>query len=272
MMTRIFNDLPRLAFCSLGYLTIVFILLPLFAVVWVSFFKNPIVIFPPTSYTFDWFGVALSDPNFRSGLITSSILAACAAAGSLVVGIPAAFVLARRDFPGRAAISTFLLSPLMIPAIVAGSAVYLFYIQIELVTGVQFAAEFRGLLLAHVAIALPWTVRLMTASLLRFDVSLEEAAIGFGASRLQAIRRVTLPVLRPAVVASALFSFIVSFVDLEKSLMLVGPGSTTLPIAIINYVQWRLDPAIAAVSTIQILLVTIALIVSDRFVRLTQTF
>src|SRR5262249_43133343 len=132
--------------------------------------------------------------------------------------------------------------------------------------------KFQGLLFAHIVIALPWTVRLMTASLLRFDGALEEAAIGFGASRLTAIRRVTLPVLRPAVVASALFSFIVSFVDLEKSLMLVGPGSTTLPIAIINYVQWRLDPAIAAVSTIQILLVTIALIISDRFVRLTQTF
>jgi ABC-type spermidine/putrescine transport system, permease component II len=265
-------DLAALAFRGLGYLTMAFILLPLVAVVWVSFFSNRVIIFPPDGYTWSWYGAALADDSFRSGLLTSLWLALGAAAGSLAVGIPASFVLARRDFVGRGAINAFLLSPLMIPAIVAGSAVYLFFIQIEIVSGVRFAGTFHGLLLAHIVIAIPWTIRLMVASLLRYDIALEEAAISFGASPLQAIWRVTLPAVRPAVVAAALFSFIVSFVDLEKSLLLVGPGTTTLPIAIVNYIQWRLDPTIAAVSTLQILMVTVALVISDRFVRLTQTF
>ena len=262
----------RMALLSVAWLTLAFILLPLFSVIWVSFFTNRVITFPPLGYTLSWFDAAWNDQSFRSGFVTSLYLGFFATVGSLLVGVPAAFVLARRRFPGRDAIATFLLSPLMVPAIVAGSGAYLFFIQIEIASGLQLAGTFIGLALAHVVIAIPWTVRLTTSSLIGFDRSVEEAAIGLGASRWITMRRITLPMIRPAIVASGLFSFIVSFVDLEKSLLLVGVGATTLPVAVIQYIEWRVDPAIAAVSTIQILVVGIALIISDRYVRLTKTF
>jgi putative spermidine/putrescine transport system permease protein len=86
------------------------------------------------------------------------------------------------------------------------------------------------------------------------------------------IRRVTLPLARPGLVAGGLFSFIVSFTDLEKSIFLVGPGSTTLPIAIVNYLEWNLDPTVSAVATVQILIIGAALVLSDRYVKLSRTF
>lgn len=73
-------------------------------------------------------------------------------------------------------------------------------------------------------------------------------------------------------IAAAMFAFIASFSDLEKSLFLVGPGQTTLPIAILNYLEWNLDSTIAAVATVQIAIIGGALLISDRFVNLGKAF
>ncbi|MFM7013160.1 MAG: ABC transporter permease, partial [Betaproteobacteria bacterium] len=127
-----------------------------------------------------------------------------------------------------------------------------------------------GLVLAHICLTIPWTVRLVSASMHGLDPSIEEAARNLGANGRIAFFRITLPMLRPAIVAAALFSFIVSFENLEVSLSLVGPGSTTLPIAIMQYLEFNLDPTIAAVSSVQILLLGIIMLVTDRFVKLSQ--
>jgi len=83
---------------------------------------------------------------------------------------------------------------------------------------------------------------------------------------------VTLPIIRPGIIAAGMFSFIASFSDLEKSLFLVGPGKLTLPIAIVNYVEWNLDSTIAAVATVQIVIIGAALLLSDRYVKLGKAF
>ena len=119
-------------------------------------------------------------------------------------------------------------------------------------------------------ITIPWTVRLLTASLAGFDRSIEEAALNLGATPLQAFVRVTLPVIKPGVVAAALFSFIISFGNLEMTLFLVAPGQTTLPIAILQYLQWRIDPTIAAVSLLQIVLIGAGMLITDHYVKLTR--
>ncbi|MBV8962346.1 MAG: ABC transporter permease subunit, partial [Hyphomicrobiales bacterium] len=102
------------------------------------------------------------------------------------------------------------------------------------------------------------------------DPALEEAAMNLGADRWRTLLRVTLPVIRPAVVAAALFSFVVSFGNLEISLFLVAPGTTTLPIAILQYLEWKIDPTIAAASVVQIAIIAAAMLITDRFVKLTQ--
>ena len=94
--------------------------------------------------------------------------------------------------------------------------------------------------------------------------------MNLGANRMQTLIKVTLPTIRPGVVAAALFSFAVSFGNLELSLFLVGPGTTTLPIAILQYLEWKIDPTIAAVSLIQIVIVMAAMAATNRFVRLSR--
>jgi len=178
--------------------------------------------------------------------------------------------LIRYRFRGAKYTNTLLLSPLLMPGIVAGIAIYLFYLRTENFLDRDIVGTLGGLVLAHICLTIPWTVRLVSASMHGLDPSIEEAARNLGANGRVAFWRITLPMLRPAIVAAALFSFIVSFENLEVSISLVGPGSTTLPIAIMQYLEFNLDPTIAAVSSVQILLLGIIMLVTDRFVKLSQ--
>ncbi len=94
--------------------------------------------------------------------------------------------------------------------------------------------------------------------------------MSLGANRWRTLLRVTLPVIRPAVVAAGLFGFVVSFGNLEISLFLVAPGTTTLPIAILQYLEWKIDPTIAAVSLVQIAIIATGMLLTNRVVKLSQ--
>ena len=256
-----------LASAAIGY---ALILLPIVFVCWLAFFSNEIVTFPPQGYTLRWFAHIFDQNNFVSGFLTSLQVGVVAMIGGLIVGIPASLMLARHAFRGREALNTLLVLPLVVPGIVAGTAIYVFQIEIEIATQLPLLGSLAGLVIAHIMITIPWTVRLLTASLVGFDRSIEEAALNLGATPLQAFARVTLPVIKPGIVAAALFSFIISFGNLEMTLFLVAPGQTTLPIAILQYLQWRIDPTIAAVSVLQILLVGAGMLITDHYVKLTR--
>lgn len=259
--------LALLAAAAPGY---ALILTPLVFVGWLAFFANEIVSFPPQGYSLRWFAHIFDQNNFVGGFVTSLQIGLLAMLGGLLVGIPASLVLARRRFAGREALMTLLVMPLVVPGIVAGTAMYVFQIEVEIATEWPLLGSRAGLVFAHVMLTIPWTVRLVTASLANFDRSVEEAALNLGASPLQAFWRVTLPAIRPGIVAAALFSFVVSFGNLEMTLFLIAPGQTTLPIAILQYLQWRIDPTVAAVSLLQILLIAAAMLATDRFVKLTR--
>jgi len=265
--SRRFGRIALIGAATLGYAVI---LTPIFFVCWLSFFDNEIITFPPRGYTLRWFANIFDQNNFVGGFLTSLHVGIAAMIGGLVLGVPASLVLARHRFPGREALNTLLVLPLVVPGVVAGTAIYVFQIEVELATEWPLLGSRAGLVLAHILITIPWTVRLLTASLAGFDRSVEEAAQNLGATPLQAFLRVTLPVIKPGVVAAALFSFIVSFGNLEMTLFLVSPGQTTLPIAILQYLQWRIDPTIAAVSLLQILLIGAGMLITDRYVKLTR--
>jgi putative spermidine/putrescine transport system permease protein len=252
--------------------TFFIVVAPLLAVTWVSFFQEKIITFPPRGYTMAWFVNAWNFDRFHAGFLLSVEVALMASAASLLVGVPAALALARRTFHGHEIVHSLLLSPLIVPGIVAGAAIYMFFIEVEIATDLPLAGSLFGLCLGHTLLAIPWTVRLVAASLIGMEGQLEEAAMSLGARRWRTFCLVTLPVIRPGIVAAAMFSFIVSFVDLEKSLFLVGPGRTTLPIEIVNYLEWNIDPTIAAVATMQTMLIALALVISDRFFKLTRAF
>nr|WP_240039476.1 ABC transporter permease [Achromobacter aloeverae] len=257
----------HLAFVALIYL---FMLSPLLFVVWLSFFKDAILYFPPSGYTLSWYVKAWDNAAFANGFLFSVQVALIAALCGVALGVLAALGIIRHRFRGAQAVNTLLLSPLLVPGIVAGVAIYLFYLRAENALDVDIVGTYGGLVLAHICLTIPWTVRLVSASMSGLDPSIEEAARNLGASGRVAFFRVTLPMLRPAIVAAALFSFIVSFENLELSLSLVGPGRTTLPIAIMQYLEFNLDPTIAAVASVQILLLGVVMLVTDRYVKLSQ--
>jgi len=267
-----FSSLQRIIYLVAVWAILFLILAPLGITMWVAFFSNKIMSFPPEGYSVEWFLRAWELAAFRNGFLLSVQLALTAAALGLLLGVPAAIAIARYRFPGRELINTALMSPIMVPAIVAGSAIYLFYIEFQVATEVEVAGTLLGLVIAHTLITIPWVLRLVTASLAGMDPAIEEASLSLGASRLTTFLRITLPVIRPGIIAGGLFAFIVSFGDLEKSLLLVGPGRSTLPIAMLNYLEYRTDPTIMSVATIQILIIGAALILSDRYVRLSRTF
>jgi putative spermidine/putrescine transport system permease protein len=163
-----------------------------------------------------------------------------------------------------------MLSPLVVPGVVAGTAIYIYFVQLEIWTEVRFIATLPGLVAAHVMLTIPWTVRLISASLVGVDRSIEEAAMNLGARQLTTFLRITLPMIRPGVVAAAIFSFIASFTDLEMTLFLIGPGRSTLQIALLQYLEWKFDPSVAAVSFVQVSIIGIGLLVTDRFVKLSK--
>lgn len=265
-------SIARVVYLSFVALIFAFVIAPLLIIVWASLFANRILTFPPSGYTLNWFARAWELQDFASGFMTSLQVGACATLAALLLGVPAALAIERFPFPGRETVRQLLLSPMYVPAIVAGAAVYVYFVQVEIITGVQFAATFHGLVIAHTLIALPWTIRLVCASLATANAASEEAARSLGATPLQTFFLVTLPTIRPGMIAAAMFAFIASFSDLEKSLFLVGPGKTTLPIAIINYLEWNLDSTIAAVATVQIAIIGAALLISDRLVNLGKAF
>lgn len=259
-------------YAAITALVLAFVVLPLGAVIWVSFFANRILSFPATGYTLDWYARAWELDSFRNGFITSVETALVAVAISLVLGVPASLGLVRYRFPGRDAIQTLLLSPMVVPGIVGGAALFMAFIELEILLDVDISGTLPGLFVAHGLIALPWTVRLVTASLVGMSPSYEEAAQSLGAGRLTTFFRVTLPIIKPGIVAAALFSFVISFIDLEKSIFLVGPGRSTLQIALVSYLEWNLDSTVAAVATVQILIIGVLLLVSDRYARLSRAF
>jgi len=245
-------------------------LTPLIFVTWLSFFSQTIPSFPPEGYSLKWYAAIIRNDRFVSGFLLSLQLGLIATTIGLLVGVPAALCIARYRFAGRELLNNLLLMPLMIPGVVLGIALYVFHVETKINTGLPVLGSLLGLVSGHTLIVIPWTVRLVSASLAGFDRTLEEAAQNLGADRWTTFRRITLPGILPGVVAAAMFSFVASFGNLELSLFLVGPGRTTLPIAILQYLEWKIDPTIAAVSVVQIALIAVTMLITDRYVKIAR--
>src|SRR5215216_1570913 len=247
-----------------------FILLPLILVTWLAFFRQEIPSFPPEGYSLQWFAAVLNNKSFVSGFVLSFQVGITATLIGLALAVPASLAIARRRFRGRGFSNALLLMPLIVPGVVLGASIYVFQIETEIATGLPLLGTTTGLIAAHALIVIPWAARLVTASLAGFDPTVEEAAKNLGAGPWTTFRRVTLPAIRPGIVAAALFGFVTSFGNLEMSLFLVVAARTTLPIAILQYLEWKIDPTIAAVSVVQILLIGIAMLITDHYVKLAR--
>lgn len=266
--TELLTRIGRVAISLLIWCGLLIIFVPLLLTLYLSVFNQKLIAFPPPGYTLSWYPAII--PNFGSAIATSLELAFAAVIGSLLLGVPAGIALSRHRFRGRGVISTLLLAPLTVPGIALGLATYLFLVLIEIWTGLALTGSLPGLILAHLVITMPWVVRLCVASLVNHDRAAEEAATSLGARPLMVIWRVTLPAMRQGIIAAGLFAFIFSFGNLEMALFLVAPGVTTLPVAILEYLEYHIDPLVAAVAVAQMIMVGGLMLILDRFVRLGQ--
>jgi putative spermidine/putrescine transport system permease protein len=241
---------------------------PLLITLYLSVFDEKLILFPPRGYTLAWYPAII--PNFGAAILTSFELALAAVAGSLLIGVPAGIGLTRHRFRFRSIVSTLLLAPLTVPAIALGLATYVFLVLIDQSFDTSLTGSLAGLIAAHLVITTPWAVRLSVAALANHDRAAEEAAASLGARPLTVIWRVTLPAMRPGIIAAGLFCFIISFGNFELALFLTSPGVTTLPVALFEYLEYHIDPLVSAVAVAQMIVIGALLLVLDRFVRLGQ--
>ena len=239
------------------------LLAPLVVVVAVSFGPSAAFEFPPSGFTLRWFEAFFASREFVTSFFRISLVVGLLAAlVATLLGTAAAVALVRFRFFGREALETFFLLPLLVPQILLGAALYLFYARLAV------SASIWTLLGGHLIICTPYVIRSVTAGLVGMDPRLEEAAMSLGATRVQAFFKVTLPLLRSSLLSGAIFAFIISFSDINLALFLSGPESTSLPVHLFSQIQWQGDPTIAAASSLQIVIIGTLILVVQRIFRL----
>ena len=241
-------------------LVLFFLMLPLTIVFPISVSSAPYLEFPPPGFSWQWYARYLGDPDWIDATVRSLEIGAATVVLSLLVGVPLSFSLVRGSYPGKTAIDRLMTTPMIVPTIVTSIAIYGIFSTLRLI------GEWYGIAIAHTLLALPFVVILVGAGLRGLDPNLEQAALGLGATRFTAIRRVTLPQIRPSLISAALIAFITSFDELVVAMFLAG-SRMTLPKKMFDNIRMEIDPTIAAVSVLQILLIAAVLLISARFGR-----
>jgi len=238
---------------------VVVILAPLAVIVLAAFNSAEFAIFPPPGYSLRWIRKALTDPDFVEPLRNSVVLGVCATVGATLLAVPAALALVRYPVSRKRELETFLISPLSLPQIVLATGLLFFASRIGL------GNSFAGLLAGHVAITIPYMLRTVYGVYAGRGRDAEEAAAVLGAGPLTTFFLVTLPMLRPGILAGAIFAFLISFDEVPIALFMTTTETVTLPVSILSYLIYNYDPTVAAISAVQIGIVVVLLLVLDRF-------
>lgn len=234
-------------------LILLFVLAPAVVVVGSAFSQQDLLVFPPKGFTLHWFGALFSSSDFGAALLLSIELALVATVLAIIISLPAAYAIARRESRVTQACYYFLLSPVLVPQLLLGFA--LLYVWVVF----QFPLGLPALIPAHVLLTLPFVVTILMQSMRRTDLQAELAARVSGASSWETFWHVTLPSIRLGIVTAASVAFLLSFDQLPSSLFLktIGPG--TLPVYLYDLVEYDISPVLSALSVV-IMVVNIALL------------
>jgi spermidine/putrescine transport system permease protein len=250
-------------------LLVVFLYAPI-VILAVFSFNDGDVSFPLAGFTLDWYRRFFTNPEILRSLERSAFVATVSSAIAVCLGIAASFALLRRRFFGKSGVSALVFSPLIVPYVVFGIALLVIFTAVDTflteTTGTYIGLGLHAVVIGHVVVSLPYTVLTTMPLLQRLGVDLDEAAKDLGAKPSQAFRRVTLPLLMPAVVASFLVAFTLSFDEFAIASFLAGE-SPTWPVYL--FAQLRVPsqlPQLLAVSSV-VLVVSISVVVVAEVLR-----
>jgi putative spermidine/putrescine transport system permease protein len=254
----------RAASWIVGLFCVVFLMLPIVITVAASFTSSPVYTLPPPDWSLRWYASLERRSGLWDAVVLSLNLAVISTVISLVLGTLTCIAVTRGNFRGREAITTYAVSPLMMPGLVVGVALLQFFREIGL------RDAYWSLLLGHIVITLPFVMRTLLASMGAFDFSMIDAARTLGLSYPRAILQVLVPNLAPAYLTSGLFAFLASMDNYPISIFLTDARNKTLPIKMLQYLEEQPDPSLAAMSSGLILLAVIVLAFGARTVGLNR--
>jgi putative spermidine/putrescine transport system permease protein len=241
-------------------LVLVFLLAPVVIILIVSFSAADYLTFPPPGLSLRWYQRFFGVATWRRAIGVSVQVASLTMLFATALGLAAAVALVRGRFRRKGLVYAVLLSPAIVPTVITAIGLYFFFVRLK-ATGSVLAMA-----LGHTVLALPVVVIIIAATLQGFDLRLEQAALSLGASRLTALRRITLPLIAPGILSAALFAFLTSFDELLIPLFLSGVEVQTLTVRIWNSLMLEVDPTIAAVSSF-LIGVTTAVLGASAFLR-----
>ena len=256
-----------LTFCGLVFF---FLIAPLFVILPLSFnaeqyihFSAKMLALDPEGFSLRWYEDMIYGTKNPWGLATknSIIIAFFATIGSTILGTVAALGLSSRHMPYKAAFMALLISPMIVPLIISGTAIFFFMAKVGL------AATHTGIILSHIILGTPFVVITVTATLSGFDHSITRAAASLGSNPVNTFMKITLPLIMPGVISGALFAFVTSFDEVVVVLFLAGLENTTIPIQMWVGLREQLSPTIMAVATCLIIMSTLILVTAELLRR-----
>ena len=256
-----------LFFCGLVFF---FLIAPLFVILPLSFnaeqyihFSAKMLALDPEGFSLRWYEDMIYGTKNPWGLATknSLIIAFFATIGSTILGTVAALGLSSRYMPYKAAFMALLISPMIVPLIISGTAIFFFMAKVGL------AATHTGIVLSHIILGTPFVVITVTATLTGFDHSVTRAAASLGSNPVNTFMKITLPLIMPGVISGALFAFVTSFDEVVVVLFLAGLENTTIPIQMWVGLREQLSPTIMAVATCLIVMSTLILVTAELLRR-----
>jgi spermidine/putrescine transport system permease protein len=216
-----------------------------------------------SGFTFDWYGEVFKDRGLRQALQVSAIIAFVSALVSTAIGALTALAIVRRRFPGRDALATLLLAPMVLPEIVMAVALLVFMVALNLTLG------YFSMIVSHVLITVPFATLIIRAAAASLDRRLEEAASDLGANEWQIFWRVTFPLLLPPIITAFLLAATLSFDNFVMSTFTSGVGTTPLPLRIYSMLKLGITPKINALGALMVLLnVLVVVVVMGRHLKL----
>ena len=235
---------------GLGVLVLLFLLLPILAIIPLSFSSSSFLAYPMPGWSLQWYENLFTSEAWSRATRNSFIVAPAATVLATILGTMAAVGLARINFWGKGLLMSLLIAPMVVPIVVVGVSTYLFFAKIG------HNDTYLGLILVHAALGAPFVLTTVLATLQSFNENLIRASLSLGAGHLTTFFRVTLPIIAPGVISGALFAFATSFDEVVVTLFIAGPDQVTLPRQMFTGIRENINPTIAAVATLLIIFTT----------------